>query len=560
MKKLLFSVGLVLILISVMQLSTTQVSADSYPTRTPTRTPTKTKTPIPTYTKTPTPTRTPIATITATVTRTPTKSPASPTPTVNSNPHASITSYDGPQTCINCHASEAQSMLGSEHMKWNGKWKEVNTYCTAPEPADFACRSCHVSTGKVTNQTVNDIDCLICHNDTYKRALGPQSNDVTVTDWTGASKTYHFPIKTNGDYQFQPRYDLMPAGTTMLSLAQNVKLPSKTTCLNCHAKAGGGDGVKRGDLYMNLASSTLTANEDVHMSPTRGNMTCQKCHVPSNHLIPGKGIDLRVSEGGTVTCQQCHNTAPHTVTTSMNTHANRVACQTCHIPKFGKNTATEMSRNWTVPKWNPSGCNGQGAWIGEEVKASNVTPTYKFWNGQSDIYNFGETIQATNGVFNMAQALGTIQDGKLYPMKVHTSVQPWDNNSQRMVQYDVLWQFMTGKYEEAAARGQSFMGLSGAYTWVNTSADQLITHGVEPKANALKCAACHETRTQMDLRTLGFVLKGPQSQVCTQCHGSESNPGFYSVHQKHVTEKKVDCSLCHSFTRPERNLNTNIQH
>jgi RNase P subunit RPR2 len=542
--------GLILVFASVFLTLTTPAGAAGKPVKTATPTP-KPATATPTQVA---PTPTAIAPTPTVIV--PTATPGVPTPTPNPlNPHASITSYNGPQTCIACHASEAQSMLTSDHMQWAGKWKEVNTYCTAPEPADFACRSCHVSTGKVTNLTVNDIDCLICHNDTYKRALGPQTNYQTVIDWTGASKTYNFPVKINGDYQFQPRYDLMPAGTTMLSLAQNVTVPTKTTCLNCHAKAGGGDGVKRGDLYMNLASPSLTTTEDVHMSPAGGNLTCQDCHVPNNHLIPGKGIDLRVSEGGTVTCEQCHTTAPHTVTLAMNTHANRVACQTCHIPSYGKNTATEMSRNWTSPHWNPAGCNGQGAWIGEEVKGSNVVPTYKFWNGTSDIYNFGESIQPESGVYKLAKALGGIQDGKLTPMKVHTSYQPIHNATQRIVQYDVLWQFMTGKYEEAAARGVAFMGLTGPYSWVNTSADQLITHGVEPKANALTCAECHDSTTRMDLQALGYTLKGTTTQVCTQCHREKRYSGDYAgFHDRHVNTRGNDCSWCHTFSRPERGL------
>ncbi len=538
MKKSLILIGMLLLVFSIALLLATPVDAAK-------PSPTKTPTPKP-PTATPTRTPTPVA-----PTATPTPIAPSPTPDL-SNPHASIQSYDGPQTCVDCHPSEAQSMLNSEHMQWVGKWKEVNTYCTAPEPADFACRSCHVSTGKVTNLTVNDIDCLICHNDAYKRALGPQTNVVTVTDWTGAIKTYNFPVKVNGDYQFQPRYDLMPPGTTMLSLARSVHLPTKTTCLNCHAKAGGGDGVKRGDIYMNLASPSLTRVEDVHMSPAGGNLTCQDCHVPQNHLIPGKGIDLRVSEGGTITCQQCHS-GNHS-SADINKHTARVACQTCHIPFFGKNTPTEMSRDWTKPHWNPAGCNGQGAWIGEEVKASNVIPTYKFWNGTSDIYDFGETIQPVNGVFNMAAALGSIQDGKLYPMKVHTSYQPWDSATQRMVQYDVLWNFMTGKYNEAAARGMTFMGLAGAPTWVTTSADQLITHGVEPKTNALQCTACHGTTSRMNLKALGYGLKDAKSVVCSQCHADKKQPAFDRMHNNHVGNRGKDCSYCHTFSRPERGL------
>ena len=94
------------------------------------------------------------------------------------------------------------------------------------------------------------------------------------------------------------------------------------------------------------------------------------------------------------------------------------------------------------------------------------------------------------------------------------------------------------------------MGLTGSYTWVNTKVQQLITHGVEPKLNAVKCAACHETRVQVDLRTLGYVLKGPESQVCAQCHRQRSNPGFYDAHNIHVTDEGINCSKCHNFSRP----------
>ena len=87
-----------------------------------------------------------------------------------------------------------------------------------------------------------------------------------------------------------------------------------------------------------------------------------------------------------------------------------------------------------------------------------------------------------------------------------------------MVQYDVLWNFMTGKYEEAAQRGVAYMGLSGPYTWVEARAEQLITHGVEPKENALACTQCHNGGAQMSLPGLGYTLKNTQQVVCTQCH------------------------------------------
>ena len=105
------------------------------------------------------------------------------------------------------------------------------------------------------------------------------------------------------------------------------------------------------------------------------------------------------------------------------------------------------------------------------------------------------------------------------------------------------------------------MGLSGPYEWVTVRAEQLITHGVETKDMSLQCAACHETRTQMDLRTMGYQLKDDQSVVCTQCHNMpESIPSFQSLHAEHVTDSKIDCSMCHTFSRPERNLTIGIVH
>ena len=91
------------------------------PVKTPTPTLRPTNTPIPAS-----PTPIPVSPTPTSINPTPTTIGPSPTP--GSNPHASITSYNGPQTCINCHPSEADSILHSEHMQWAGKWKEVNTY------------------------------------------------------------------------------------------------------------------------------------------------------------------------------------------------------------------------------------------------------------------------------------------------------------------------------------------------------------------------------------------------------------------------------------------------
>ena len=63
--------------------------------------------------------------------------------------------------------------------------------------------------------------------------------------------------------------------------------------------------------------------------------------------------------------------------------------------------------------------------------------------------------------------------------------------------------------------------------------------------------------SQMKLKDLGYALKVATGTVCSQCHKAPSKTvSFDSVHNKHVSDKKYDCSFCHSFSRPERGLVT----
>src|SRR3990172_9844230 len=107
--------------------------------------------------------------------------------------HLSITSYNGPSTCTACHTNAAKEMLGTLHMKWAGPTpnvtngggavlgkaiKGINTFCTYAMSSKAACFNCHVrSDGNApTAPTVDDVDCLMCHNDTYVRKLVADPN------------------------------------------------------------------------------------------------------------------------------------------------------------------------------------------------------------------------------------------------------------------------------------------------------------------------------------------------------------------------------------------------
>ena len=96
-----------------------------------------------------------------------------------------------------------------------------------------------------------------------------------------------------------------------------------------------------------------------------------------------------------------------------------------------------------------------------------------------------------------------------------------------------------------------------AVKWVVTDTYQLLNHGINPASGALQCADCHGTTSQMDLQgELGYQLKSSEATVCTQCHGSKENKDFFDLHDKHVTDKNLECSNCHTFSRPERGLAT----
>ncbi len=507
--------------------------------------------------------------------------------------HRTINAYNGPSTCMGCHGTQkGTDVLNSMHGSWigptpnvpnitvdSGKWRQTNNYCTDPELADFACLKCHVSLvaplnaqGKVdmskASLTAADMDCMQCHSTDYRATFMPDQS--TATAYTscvdGSTHTYVVPVPAgDGKIHKQIRLDLSPTpGQTAISLARLSARPSTASCvLKCHAKAGGSDGAKRGDLGSTMSDPTFTT--DVHLSSAgTAKLVCTSCHSGLNHQIPGRGNDMRGQDTGATMkkCVDCHagkdTTTGHGTTTTQrqaaNRHVAKVDCTSCHIDYYGKGTSTELSRDWTRPVWNPAGCEGQGAYVGEEIRGSNVLPEYRFWNGTSWVYDrngtAGLTADAIDGGLAMSYPLGDMSTGKLYPFKIHTSKNPI-NNASGKTNFDVLKMFMTGCYDDAAVSGLNYIAQTGAYTWTNNKAFQLITHGVAPKTEGNNCAKCHsgtiDTSTVSKLDKLGYKTPKPTSDLCNDCHSLQTNNNFFNVHDIH--RSRANCSSCHSFSR-----------
>lgn len=467
--------------------------------------------------------------------------------------HEGLT-YSDPGMCVDCHTVEASDMFSSTHYQWQGDAPymtsgpvkqgkisgAVNTYCGNMTGNWGGCSACHVGRGLPPEETLSqsqleNIDCLVCHQKDYRR---------TKVDGVMVPDTANMTI-------------------SMDAAVQTVHMPERANCLGCHANAGGGDAVKRGDLAL-ATINTTDRNYDVHMSTTGANLDCQSCHVAENHHIPGKGSDLRPTDLDVqIECSNCHGDTPHS-DSDINMHTESVACQTCHIPIYAKNAndtaadeSTEMHRSWqsgsehTAPPLHPV-----------LTLANNLVPKYKFWNRFSTNYLLGDIAQVDpeTGAYATSRPQGDVNDGKLYPFKYKTSDYPLRTASQELIALDTSIFFATADADAAAQAGLVNMGYSAgdSYEWVTTDTYQLLNHQVSPKGQALQCASCHFNTSRMDLQgALGYAPSKPQSTCATSCHeSSKANEWEYgdweefnAHHNKHVYEKGSTCADCHAFSR-----------
>lgn len=473
------------------------------------------------------------------------------------NHHAGLT-WEGPGTCLACHTKEAKDVYQSVMYQWEGlapsmttgppiqgKTTGINSYCGSILGDWPVCGGCHIGLGAMPEPAQNpstaqleNIDCMLCHQAEYRRVK-------------------------NAEGMFVPD----PSMTiTMDQAVQSIHRPNKYNCLQCHAKAGGGDAVKRGDLAL-AHTQTKDAHFDIHMSTMGGNLECKECHTFMNHKVAGKGSDLRPTDlTDRIHCEGCHDgklTTQGHKTSKVTDHVARVACQSCHIPEYAKdasdtaefNEATELHRDWhethaTQPPFHPVA-----------TKANNVMPKYKIWNGKSTNLNLFDVsaIDPETGNYPTSRPEGSVNDpdSKLYPFKYKTATYPMISATKQMIALDTFEYIkVSGDAEAAAVAGLINMKLSPdtPYEWIVNDTYQLINHQVPPSFEALQCDDCHGDKVRNDLPALGYSLKAADKVVCTQCHKMRRKKPHERHHQTHVAAKGFDCSWCHTFSRPERGL------
>ena len=416
----------------------------------------------------------------------------------------------------------------------------VNSYCINIEGNWGMCGSCHVGRGlrpDNADATLENIDCLMCHSAGYA-TLRVRLDDGTLG------------VQEPDD-----------------QLVRNIHKPTRANCMACHAKAGGGDGVKRGDISL----ATVTNSDpkfDVHMNSQGADLVCSECHVFIDHKVIGKGSDLRPTDdpirGAEVSCLTCHpgkDGQDGHDSSKINSHVARVACQTCHIPTYAK-VATEIHRDWRTHHDGSMADSSAHPGHPYTEKAADLIPTYKFWNRMSDNILLGDdalrTYNAGRDTWPTSTPIGDVTDGLIYPFKYKTAMQPKtvaDNRLIALNTYEYLKN--SGDVTASIEQGLTSMGYSAhePFEWVMTDTHQMINHGISPANQALQCTDCHGSIDRMDLQgELGYQLKAERTMVCTQCHGIEEQKGFEAIHYIHVDDEKYDCNNCHVFTRHERGL------
>lgn len=366
--------------------------------------------------------------------------------------------YSVTAACATCHPSAPTEVMASQHWTWAGptpdlvaadlttpvnpgnigKANLINNFCIATASNDKRCDQCHAgyggdpdvskpqksarkylsadpTTGDSSIPLANRVDCLICH-----------SNPTTA--YAKDPKTFGNPVST----------------LNLAAAAQDIRMPTRTNCGACHFYAGGADNVK----LMGSSLKNPTEAIDVHMG--RG-MECLDCHAGPEHTFKGAGVHVP-SHTARVTCADCHGAAPHEGKVAVNaatwdSHAQKIGCQTCHIPTFSRGQFGKVDWDWSTAGDKTRGVAGvvnttvdndgvyspTGTLVttydyikGDFVWKKNIAPAYRWSNGRSthaltsdkgNLVSAGLTAADADRI-SLGEPVGDAADGKIMPFKV----------------------------------------------------------------------------------------------------------------------------------------------
>jgi octaheme c-type cytochrome (tetrathionate reductase family) len=395
--------------------------------------------------------------------------------------------------CLKCHPDAAKEVGQTQHWTWLsqpvkvdghdqpvaiGKKNLLNNFCIGIQSNWTGCTRCHAGYGwsdaSFDFSKVENVDCLICHDQTGGYAKTKAGNP-------------------------DPSVDLVAS-------AQSVGRPTRVNCGYCHFNGGGGNGVKHGDLDESLYNPP--ENVDFHMGKL--NFECVDCHKTTDHHIAGRSISVSVDNANQVYCTDCHAEKPH-ADERVNLHTASVACQTCHIPAGALRDPTKVSWDWSqagqdIPEDEHSYLKIKGRFVFE----TNIIPDYGWFDGTSARYLLGDPIDpSTTTAINQPHGSFNDPNSKIWPFKIHNAKQPYDTVYNILLQpqtagaggYWTTFDWLSALTNGSKAAGTPF---SGQYGFADTSMYWPLSHMVVPSQYALQCSDCHGDDSRFDWKALGY--------------------------------------------------------
>jgi len=465
---------------------------------------------------------------------------------------------DVTKACLTCHTEAAKEIMKTSHWTWTRKTNElpgkkgktvaigkanvINNFCIGIQSNEARCTSCHIGYGWKDKDfdfaDESKVDCLVCHEQTgtYKKFPAGAGYPVGGNIGSLAGKT-EVVFKGNKKTYYKPDYS---------KVAQSVGTPTRKNCGTCHFFGGGGNAIKHGDLDKSLTKPKK--NIDVHMGINGANMSCVDCHIADKHDIKGQLYTVSVENKDRINCEKCHTDKPHTgkmfvenypkrttekyknhllkepmpktnfVSKLLDKHTSKIACQTCHIPKFATTYKTKMWWDWSKAgkKINGKGLvkKDKDGYLtyhfkkGEFKMAKNVKPEYYWFDGEVGHIMVGDKIDPSKQPIEMNTISGACgaKNAKIWPFKVMRGKQPYDTENNLMITPKLFGKKGSGAYwadfdwEKSAAAGMKYVNLpfSGKIGWVETKMYWPITHMVRDKKDALSCGQCHSRNGRLE--------------------------------------------------------------
>jgi hypothetical protein len=334
-------------------------------------------------------------------------------------------------------------------------------------------------------------------------------------------------------------------GVDLNAVARSIAISAKPTrkaCIGCHAKAGGGDNVKHGDLSTDMIATTREF--DVHMGVDGANLVCVDCHATNHDPVTGEvnhgnaGMSLHsVNEGEMRQCTDCHGkqAAIHADTDAASTifaesWHERLACQVCHIPAIARVKPTKLEWYWSdagqnispIPIDPETGMPTYDKKKGTFVWSNDVRPTLRYSNGKWERMTIGVNDKFVQEPINLGEPLGDYSDPEamIYPFKLMIGNQPADPVTKTVLvphlfglaggpnPYWGKWNWPAALADGAAYTGQDY---SGSHFFAETSMLLSVNHEVAPAEQALgtgpvpdACMDCHTTEV-IDWLALGWT-------------------------------------------------------